>query len=424
MQHHKTRFLAVGSYADSMGMGRVMRHLAAELEDRYEIHFLALGCPEKKVFDRNGIRYYPVAIPSIRCAHYASLMIRQLRPALTLLSIEPIWLPNYISTLSPLRRETRLLAYLPLEGRFQDPAIAPWIAGLDCAVVFTRYAEAEIRRIGRAYYGTEAPIRTAVVPHGVDRHVFFPLAGTVRENHTPEARKQAKQAAFPGRPELHEGFMALNPNLTYERKRLDLTLRGFARFARNKPADVRLCLHHSRYDADARRQLEQIIREENIADRVVFSPLDGPESGPLPIEQLNALYNACEVGINTAMGEGWGLTSFEHAAAGAAQIVPGHTTFLENWQHNAETIEVAETFRAVYPPFEMDVVSVESVADCLERLYVSEDYRLDMATRAHAHACASQFEWRAVADQWHTLFEQLLQPHSNIPKPSQQYEYA
>jgi hypothetical protein len=49
-------------------------------------------------------------------------------------------------------------------------------------------------------------------------------------------------------------------------------------------------------------------------------------------EQLNFLYNACDVGINTTTGEGWGMPSFEHAATRAAQIVPHHTSLADLWK--------------------------------------------------------------------------------------------
>ena len=57
-------------------------------------------------------------------------------------------------------------------------------------------------------------------------------------------------------------------------------------------------------------------------------------------QQINLLYNACDVGINTSMGEGWGLISFEHGATGAAQIVPAHTSFIENWTGAADLLRV------------------------------------------------------------------------------------
>ena len=47
---------------------------------------------------------------------------------------------------------------------------------------------------------------------------------------------------------------------------------------------------------------------------------------------LNCIYNACDVGINTSIGEGWGLVSFEHAATGAGQIVPRHSACEELWR--------------------------------------------------------------------------------------------
>jgi hypothetical protein len=49
----------------------------------------------------------------------------------------------------------------------------------------------------------------------------------------------------------------------------------------------------------------------------------------LPIDKLNLVYNTCDVGVNTCIGEGWGLVNFEHAATRTAQIVPDHTSLKE-----------------------------------------------------------------------------------------------
>ena len=37
---------------------------------------------------------------------------------------------------------------------------------------------------------------------------------------------------------------------------------------------------------------------------------------------INILYNACDVGINTCEGEGFGLCQIEHAAVGHPQVCP------------------------------------------------------------------------------------------------------
>ncbi|MBL7783207.1 MAG: glycosyltransferase family 4 protein [Saprospiraceae bacterium] len=407
MEKGRTRLFAIGAYQDSMGMGRVMRHLAAGLGERYELHFLALGCPEQQIFEKDGIRYYPVRIPSLRCAHHAATIMLQLKPTITLLSIEPIWLPNYINALNRFRDLTCIVGYLPLEGRFKEEKMASWFRYLDCAVVFTQYSESEIHRVTTLENGVQT-VHTAVMPHGVDRHHFFPIAGGFFENQTMEARRQAKQRAFPHRPDLHDSFIVLNANLPYERKRLDLTVQGFALFARDKPANVRLCLHHSIRNEKERAELKALAEREGVAERLVFSPDESNPDGPLSIEQLNYLYNACEVGLNTAMGEGWGLVSFEHAATGAAQVVPGHTTFVENWKDAAEMSTVVDNFQTLYPPFEMDVVSPASVALCLERLYTSDTYRLDLAHKAYSRIQQPQFDWTYITGRWDDLFNELL----------------
>ena len=40
-------------------------------------------------------------------------------------------------------------------------------------------------------------------------------------------------------------------------------------------------------------------------------------------EDMNILYNAADVGLNTCQGEGWGMTNFELGAIGKGNIVPG-----------------------------------------------------------------------------------------------------
>jgi D-inositol-3-phosphate glycosyltransferase len=66
-------------------------------------------------------------------------------------------------------------------------------------------------------------------------------------------------------------------------------------------------------------QIGSLVERFELKERVYLNPLAG---GVVDDRQLNLLRNACDVGINTSMGEGWGLAGFEHGATGAAQIVP------------------------------------------------------------------------------------------------------
>ena len=57
----------------------------------------------------------------------------------------------------------------------------------------------------------------------------------------------------------------------------------------------------------------------------VFVIVENPQQ--LGEGQIELLYAASDVGINTCDGEGWGLCNFEHMAFGAPQIVPAHDCF-------------------------------------------------------------------------------------------------
>ena len=171
---------------------------------------------------------------------------------------------------------------------------------------------------------------------------------------------------------LASAFIILNANKISERKRIDLTLHAFHLFSNNKP-DVRLYLHHSHITPEYYTRLVSRLQTLGLNNNVMITP---PQTTLMPKKQLNRLYNACDIGINTSAGEGWGLVSFEHAAANAAQIVPDHSACTELWKGNAEMISPKGT----YQPKDgrdtlMQEIDVLSAVDALNRLYVDKTYR-------------------------------------------------
>ena len=120
-------------------------------------------------------------------------------------------------------------------------------------------------------------------------------------------------------------------------------------------------------------------------------------------DELNLLYNACDVGINTAMGEGWGLVSFEHGAAGAAQIVPDHTACAELWRGRAELVPPARSYVPEFSPLEMGEVSPEGVAQALEALYRDPGRRQELARAAVSVAQNPAYSWDVVTRQFDEL---------------------
>jgi glycosyltransferase involved in cell wall biosynthesis len=125
------------------------------------------------------------------------------------------------------------------------------------------------------------------------------------------------------------GYLVLNTNRNSYRKGLDVTIGGFLRFwkAAGRPDDVHLVLN-CRLDVTDGFDIPNLVKieclklgldERRVLDHHVLTL--GDRSGLLTEAALNALYNACDVGLNTCVGEGFGLCNLEGAGLGIPQIV-------------------------------------------------------------------------------------------------------
>jgi D-inositol-3-phosphate glycosyltransferase len=189
------------------------------------------------------------------------------------------------------------------------------------------------------------------------------------------------------------------------RKRIDLTMQGFAEFAKDKPANVKLYLHMATEDTGWNVLI--LAKRYGIFDRLIMTVADNSRPA-FSDEQLNLLYNACDVGITTVTGEAWGMVSFEHAATRAAQIVPRHTSLADLWQGAAEFID--PVMNLTYPGnlTHAHIVTSSGVAAALQRLYEDREHREALAEAAYQNATRSELNWNAIAAQWRRLFDEII----------------
>jgi hypothetical protein len=80
-------------------------------------------------------------------------------------------------------------------------------------------------------------------------------------------------------------------------------------------------------------------RRLGIADRLLVSTM-AADQPTLDEEHLNLVYNACDVGLSTSTGEGFGLVALEHGATGAAQVLPDHSACAELWRGAADLLPI------------------------------------------------------------------------------------
>lgn len=404
----RLKLIAIGFNTHGTGLTRVMHSIMRRLANDHEIHYLGIGYSGEAVRDR-GLTIYPTNAKGgdVYAAFQAKALIEEIDPDIVFILHDIWYFAHYLRTLGPYRGRLKIVCYLPLDGRIANEDDAAPFESADRVVVYTDFARKEFEgafdRLRAKQDGGEFP-GVEVIPHGVDRSRFHPLPALSQAAFASPARAEAKQKVFAGLQDAENTFIVLNASRPNKRKRVDLTIEGFAQFAADKPSNVRLCLHHALMIEQEREQVHALIERFNLQGRVTLNPLGEKVADDAA---LNLLYNACDVGLLTSMGEGWGLVSFEHGAAGAAQIVPDHSACAEIWSGRAEMIEPARRYVPNFSTLEMGEVSAESVAQALDNLYRDPQRRQQLAQAAYEASLNPAYSWDAVAARFDDLFAEL-----------------
>ena len=402
--------LAIGPNIHGTGLTRVMKTVLDQLASELDIDWLGIGY-KGPVADAAGVRTHPTNPRGgdIFAAFQAREMIERDPPDVVFV-LHDLWIfENFARVFEPVRDRTKFVGYVPLDGNIVDETLALPLRSFDRVVVYTEWAAGQVAnaftRLRAAGHGERFPA-VSVVPHGVDTAIFKPAPELVASDFDARSRVAVKRRVFPTLEDAQDSFIVLNASRPAIRKRVDTTLEAFALFAEHH-ANVWLCLHHAIATEDTKNLLA-LADELGISRRLLYNPLT-PQGGALGDEDLAQLYRACDVGINTAMGEGWGLVSFEHAGTGAAQIVPRHSACAELWNEAiAEMVEPVERGVSVFSPLELASVDAAGVARALERLYTDRTRLRALSQAGHRHASRAEFQWTRIADQWRGLFADLF----------------
>ncbi|MBL9096252.1 MAG: glycosyltransferase family 4 protein [Alphaproteobacteria bacterium] len=403
--------LVVGDAVAPTGFATVIHAILGKLSPAYDIHHLGInysGDPHT-----NQWKIYPASIAGdVFGVNRLDAMIEQIRPRLVFI-VNDLWiLLRYCKAIERCSYRPVVCTYLPIDAAPVEPSALAQIAGVaDCMVAYTKFGENELRWSLRQALQQAHPTapRLEVIPHGVDVATFHPLPARTMA----ERRRKARALFFPDRSDLHDAFIVLNANRNQPRKRIDLTLEGFALFARDKP-DARLYLHMAREDLGW--DVKLLAGRWGISHQVILAD-DGNNLPALTRDKLNLLYNACDVGLNTSCQEGWGLVSFEHAATGAAQIVPRHTTQIELWEGAAELVAAPHRLTVERVLTTAHFVDPACVARALDRLYGDPVYLQKMSIAAQSRATQRAYNWGTIARQWDALFKDLMSSRNASHRP-------
>ncbi|MEO0472887.1 MAG: glycosyltransferase [Bacteroidota bacterium] len=407
MEHH-TKLLIVGWGNDSTGFGRVLSVIGESLQSVFDIHCLALdgNTPQTRL----PWTHHPLQDPQDGYGKRQFRdMMQKLKPETVLLHFD-FWLYHlYRDTLKDWP-QTRVLMYYPTDGAlFRAEPMAP-LQELDLIIPYTEFGRDELGGKFGELGLTEFP-PMPVIGHGVDTDLFFPL--NVEEgfgvNALKNRRRIARDAYFKGKADLEEAFIVLNASANRPRKELSTSIRGFELFARDKPRNVKLYIH-----ADIERTVFdgktiQALRSLWQSERLLLTSELRPDHQRLSNAELNLLYNACDLGLNTASAEGWGLIPTEHGAAGAAQLLPRHTNLPEIWGDAAIWMEPSRTSVSESMNIRRFHLDEYTVAEALENVYQSPSTLAEYSEKAYQKTHETTFDWRQIGEKWRKLLQPDLQ---------------
>lgn len=135
-----------------------------------------------------------------------------------------------------------------------------------------------------------------------------------------------------------DDFIILNLNRNSFRKCLDVTIDAFVQFFKMNDCNERLKLYMGckynymgSYDILKTAMIYASVHGLTEAQKglLVNSCILRPPYDDMTTEQVNNLYNCCDVGVNTCGGEGYGLCNVEHQLTGKPQIVTALDNFKE-----------------------------------------------------------------------------------------------
>jgi D-inositol-3-phosphate glycosyltransferase len=389
----KPKLLWCGDIVAMTGFARVTENVLERLQDNYEVVVLGHNWWGDPTPLQQKYKMYPSS-NRFQTAPFGEQRIREIvekeKPDIVF-TINDMWIINeqykQIADLHQ-QKKFKFVGYAPMDSYAWTGCLNETANDWDGIISYTEFGAHEF-----IAGGIQKPV--AVVPHGVTRGQFYPV-------NKAEARKKLNLK--------DDLFIVFNGNRNQFRKRIDITIEAFAKFAKDKP-DTQLYLHMGMKDQgwDLMHVFARAMQREGLDPNgriILTAQTEGPPN--VEVDMLNTIYNAVDVGVNTCKGEGWGLVNFEHAACRIAQIVPDHTSCKEIFEGYGQLIRCDHVDVDTNYAREMPCPSSDHLAELLTDLYNNRDKLDATAELCYLRATDEQFNWDTVASQFGGIFEDVL----------------
>lgn len=392
MNGNRIRLLWIGdSPAVSTGFGRVSQGILEGLYQtgKYEISVLGINHPIGDPHRYEGMfRIYPAkAGGNVYGFNRVQEVIAKEKPDQIIINND-LWIAaEYVKEIP---ESNRIVTYSPVDAL---PVQPEWIEVLDKVnarvTTYTKFAKNGIQ--------TAKDVSVDVIGHAVDTDEFYPM---------DDARKF--MANMPS-----DAFIVQNINRNQPRKRLDLFLKAMQiwleRLSKSDRENISFYYHGSLRDVGW--NLIQLAQRWGIDDRFLITDQThlSPSRG-VSLAMLCKIYNCADVHVMTSMGEGFGLSPFESAACGVAQVVPAHSACKELWDGKGKLINI-DHWEVLTGGINTEggVIDVEHLVSILDYLYHNREEAKKYGKIAYEYVQREEFSWEYIARQFDTVVQEMME---------------
>lgn len=328
------------------GFGRVIRELMIRLAKEPGLELACLGWG----FDGwpYDARMFPCCIypgnPSTYGEDVFERVVNEFRPSVVI-TLGELWMLQWMRH-HPTRAQFKWISYVPIDGGPLYPPWQPFLREMDEIVAMSRFGQ-EILQAGLPSK------RIHMIHHGVDSRTFRPLE---------------ERAALKEHDRLRGKFLIGCVARNQPRKNLPALVKAFALLAPRYPA-MHLYLHSN--PCDVGFDLVTLLHRYQLQGRADVASPEYSLSSALNDQELNRLYNACDITALPTNAEGFGLPIVESLAAGVPVVATRYSACIELVEGRGELVDILTTQTLGNNLIEHAVVDVEDLARRIETLYLN-----------------------------------------------------
>jgi glycosyltransferase involved in cell wall biosynthesis len=314
-------------------------------------------------------------------------LIQENKPDILFFLNDPWVISDYLNH-KPDFINPKMVAYYPIDSGPLKPEWGKMLTDhFEAQVCYSHYAEGVIKQAN----GGKIPDNLHQIYHGVDTKVFFPFN-----------KDKARMMLGIPTDAFVIGMVARNQF----RKRFDLVINAFAKFAKDKP-EAKLYLHTALKDIGF--DIIDLARQHNIGDKLILTEDLGPGKG-VEEPELNLIYNSFDVNALISMGDGFGLPVAESMATGCPQVVSDHSCLRELVDGHGGLLVKTQSWIAHTSGINTwgGISDVDDIVEKFEILYKNKDLRVKLGQEGYDYILQDRFRWDNIAQDFNGIFKDIM----------------